>query len=194
MGRANPAHSSEPAISHPSGNRMLAELCPDLAECPYRWQVGDHDAAFDRALLDALTPFARNRSAPHDVVGAPAAIICECSAANSCAACTTSRNGGSNRQLQSYATLSTTKARRDLPQHHRSPAMSVRCRLQEAVPILERGWHCPIASNIHPQISPKSHIKMRPPKRSHVSFVASAERKYISRRRQLRYDTRQAHT
>ncbi len=36
---------------------MLIEFCPDLAEWPHRWRFDDHDLAFGRGLVDALTPF-----------------------------------------------------------------------------------------------------------------------------------------
>jgi len=60
MGKSDPARGSNPAIAHQPDDRMLAELCPDLAEWPQRWRFDDGDVEFGRKVLDVLTPFLRH--------------------------------------------------------------------------------------------------------------------------------------
>lgn len=60
MGKSMSAGGGKPAIRPQTDDQKLAELCPDLAQWPYRWHVEDCDLEFGRNLLEALTPFLRH--------------------------------------------------------------------------------------------------------------------------------------
>lgn len=57
MSKSLSARYGQGAIQHQADGRMLAELCPDLAEWPHRWRFEDRDIAFGRTVLDVLKPF-----------------------------------------------------------------------------------------------------------------------------------------